>query len=76
MTKNEVCPICNDQYSDLDRKIEYHFSYKPAITTFACDGCNYAEHLIRHPEIKPDYFMENRKELVKKWTEKNKPLII
>ncbi|MCC2631301.1 MAG: hypothetical protein K0S38_1110, partial [Candidatus Paceibacter sp.] len=69
------CPICGDEYTELDRKIVYHVSYKPEVTTFACDGCNYAEHLIQHPEIETSYEMEKRKEVVRAWTLKNRPLI-
>lgn len=72
----EKCPICNDEYTDEDRKIIYHVSYKPEIVTYACDGCNYAEHLIQHPEIPTTYFMDKRKDLVIQWTLKNRPLLV
>ncbi len=72
---NETCPICGDKYCEEDLKVEYHVTYKPEVTTFACSGCNYAEFLIRNPEIKTDYFMDNRKELVRQWTLKNRSLI-
>lgn len=72
---NNTCPICDDKYRDEDKKVEYHVSYNPEITTYTCEGCNYAEFLIRHPEIKSEYFMEKRKELVRQWTLKNRPMI-
>jgi C4-type Zn-finger protein len=75
MSKNDTCPICEDKYKDDDKRVEYHVSYKPEITTYTCRGCNYAEFLIRHPEVKTNYFMEHRKNLVKDWTLKNRPLI-
>lgn len=75
MDTQNVCPICEDKYTKEDKKVEYHVSYKPEITTYACSGCNYAEFLIRNPEIKSDYFMDHRKKLVKEWTLKNRPLI-
>lgn len=76
MNFESVCPICEDKYSEADKKIEYHVSYKPEVTTYAtCSGCNYAEYLIRHPEIKPPHPIEKRKALVRAWTLKNRPLI-
>lgn len=72
---DDLCPICEDKYKDEDKKVKYHVSYKPEITTYTCSGCNYAEFLIRNPQIKSEYFMENRKELVRQWTLKNRPLI-
>lgn len=75
MTNKEICPICGNQYKEESQKDEYHVSYKPEVTTDACLGCNYAEYLIRHPEVKPPYDMEKRKEIVKQWTLKNRPLI-
>lgn len=72
---NDICPICGDKYTKRDKKVTYHVTYKPEVTTYACDGCNLAEHLIQHPEIKTTYFMEKRKELVRQWTLKNRPLI-
>jgi MinD superfamily P-loop ATPase len=71
----EVCTICGDKYTKSDLKIIYHVKYKPEITTYACQGCNYAEYLIRHPEVKTTYLMERRKKLVREWTIKNRPLI-
>lgn len=71
----ETCPICGDKYTKHDKKVNYHVTYKPEVTTYACDGCNYAEHLIQHPEIKPLYPTEKRKALVREWTLKNRPLI-
>ncbi len=73
MTK--TCPICEDKYRKEDKEVEYHVTYKPEVTTYTCSGCNYAEHLIQHPEIKTTYFMEKRKELVRKWTLRNRPMI-
>lgn len=73
---NNNCPICGDVYNDLDRKIEYHFSYKPQITTYACDGCNYAEYLIRHPDIPRPNNILHRIEVVRQWTLKNRSLIL
>jgi len=75
MTEIEICPICKNKYKERDKKLEYHVSYKPEIKTNTCKGCNYAEFLIRHPYIKSEYYMENRKRLVKLWTFKNRPLI-
>ena len=75
MRIKEICPICNDAYTDDDRKIIYHVTYKPEVTTFTCTGCNYAEYLIRHPKIHTLYFMKKRKEVVRSWTLKNRPLI-
>lgn len=75
MNNLETCPICNDEYKEHDRKINYHVTYKPEVTTNACDGCNYADHLIQHPEIKSDYNMEYRKKLVREWILKNRPMI-
>lgn len=75
MNEIEICPICKNQYSKEDGKVIYHVSYKPEVITFTCKGCNYAEYLIRHPEIDTDYFMNHRKEIVKNWTLKNRPLI-
>jgi hypothetical protein len=62
---NVICPICEDKYTDEDKEIEYHVTYRPEVTTFTCNGCNYAEYLIRHPEVKTTYAMEKRKALVK-----------
>ncbi len=75
MNEKEKCPICDDKYTEEDRKIVYHVAYKPEIITSACMGCNYAEYLIRHPEIQTTYTMEKRKNMVKQWTLKNRPLI-
>ena len=75
MNNLEVCPICNDKYKEHDKKVNYHVTYRPEVITFTCEGCNYAEYLIRHPEISTDYIMEKRKNLVKQWTLKNRPLI-
>ncbi len=74
-SSNPKCPICADKYTNEDKEVEYHVSYKPEITTYTCRGCNYAEYLIRHPEIKTSYGMEHRKDLVREWTLKNRPLI-
>ncbi len=71
----ETCPICGDKYTKTDKEVKYHVTYKPEVTTYACDGCNYAEHLIQHPEIVPLHPIEKRKELVREWTLKNRPLI-
>ena len=71
---NETCPICGDRYTEQDIKVTYHVTYKPEVTTYTCRGCNYAEWLIRNPNIKEPY-MEKRKELVRQWTLKNRPLI-
>ncbi|MDD5165678.1 MAG: hypothetical protein PHG25_04075 [Candidatus Pacebacteria bacterium] len=49
--------------------------YKPEITIDACRGCNYAEYLIRHPEIKSDYYMTSKMKKVREWTLRNRPLI-
>jgi hypothetical protein len=49
--------------------------YKPEITMDACRGCNYAEYLIRHPEIKSDYYMASKMKRVREWTLHNRPLI-
>lgn len=68
----DKCPICNDNYKEDDVKIVYHVSYKPEVTTFTCRGCNYAEFLIRHPEIQTTYDMEHRMVLVRNWTLKNR----
>ena len=73
--KNEICPICKNMYEDEYTKTVYHVTYRPERITFACRGCNYAEFLIRHPEIPTTYFMENRKRAVKEWTLKNRPMI-
>lgn len=72
---NETCPICEDRYRKEDKKVLYHVTYRPEVTTYTCSGCNYAEYLIQHPEIETDYIMEHRKDLVRKWTLKNRPLI-
>ncbi|MBA3284796.1 MAG: hypothetical protein H0U27_07025 [Nitrosopumilus sp.] len=79
---NEKCPICDDQYTDSDKKVLYHVEYSPKeITTYACRGCNFAEDLIQHPEkehiLNPNdkYHMWHRKELVRAWTLKNRSLI-
>ena len=72
---NEICPICKDKYKTNDRKIKYHITYNPEVITFACQGCNYAEFLIRHPEISTTFFMDKRKETVRRWTLKNRALI-
>lgn len=71
---NDTCPICGDVYTNKDYKVNYHVEYKPEVTTYTCRGCNYAEWLIRNPHVKETY-MEKRKELVRKWTLKNRPLI-
>ena len=71
----EKCPICDDKYIEDDKKIEYHVTYNPEVTTYTCRGCNYAEYLIRHPEIISPYSMEKRKELVRQWTLKIRPLV-
>lgn len=74
--ENGVCPICNHPYTYNDPKVVYHVEYKPVqIITDACRGCNYAEHLIQHPEIKTDYYMEKKKEKVREWTINKRPLI-
>lgn len=74
---NDICPICKNLYSYNDPKIIYHVAYKPEnIITNACNNCNYAEYLIRHPEIKTKYNMEWRKKLVKQWTIKVRPQIL
>lgn len=75
MANGNMCPICKDMYRKDDPKIIYHVTYKPEVITDACNGCNYAEFLIRHPEIETTYFMENRKHIVREWTLKNRPLI-
>jgi len=72
---NDRCPICSDLYSEVNIEVEYHVDYSPAITTHACRGCNYAEYLIRHPEVISEYPMERKKILVREWTYKNKLLI-
>lgn len=69
------CPICANLYTFNDPQIVYHVEYKPEITIDACRGCNYAEYLIRHPDIKSDYYMDQRKEKVRKWTIHNRPFI-
>jgi hypothetical protein len=71
-----ICPICKNQYSEQDKKVTYHVMYVPEITSDSCRGCNYAEYLIRHPEEVSAYPMEHRKEIVKAWTIKNRPLIL
>lgn len=71
----EKCPICNDSYLEDDKKNLYHVTYKPEVTTYTCRGCNYAEFLIRHPEIETTYAMNKRKEIVRRWTLKNRDLI-
>ncbi len=75
MKNKGACPICGDEYTDNDKEVEYHVSYKPEVTTFTCRGCNYAEFLIWHPEIKTTYRMKNKMDIVRKWTLKNRPLI-
>lgn len=75
MKNNDLCPICKNVYKEDDKKIVYHVTYRPEVITDSCRGCNYAEYLIRRPEITPTYFMENRKSLVKEWTLRNRPLI-
>lgn len=79
---NGKCPICDDKYTESDKKVLYHVSYKPKeVTTYSCQGCNFAEDLIQHPEkestLNPDnkYNMDERKELVRSWTLKNRPKI-
>ncbi|MES2315828.1 MAG: hypothetical protein V4486_03830 [Patescibacteria group bacterium] len=69
------CPICNDEYTEEDKKNTYHVTYKPEIITDACRGCNWAEHLIQHPDLETPPYMIKRKELVRKWTLKNRPMI-
>ena len=75
MNDNKICPICKDVYREEDAKIVYHVTYKPEVITDDCSGCNYAEFLIRHPEIPTTYFMEKRKKVVRDWTLKNRPMI-
>ncbi|HEY0220736.1 MAG TPA: NUDIX domain-containing protein [Candidatus Paceibacterota bacterium] len=75
MNAEEICPICENRYKDEDSKVIYHVTYIPEITTNACRGCNYAEFLIRNPEEKTKYRMDHRKELVRMWTIKHRPLI-
>jgi uncharacterized protein YlaI len=79
---NDKCPICADEYSESDKRVLYHVTYKPKeITTYACTGCNFAEDLIQHPEkeaiLNPEgkYYMKKRKELVRSWTLKNRTMI-
>lgn len=77
--QNKKCPICGDLYTYLDPKVEYHVQYHynyPEITTSTCRGCNYAEYLIRHTEVKSRYNMERKKAKVKKWTLKNRQFIL
>lgn len=69
------CPICGTSYTYNDPKIVYHVEYKPEITIDACRGCNYAEYLIRHPEIKSDYYMKSKIKKVREWTLHSRPLI-
>jgi C4-type Zn-finger protein len=75
MNDIEKCPVCDDHYLEGDKKILYHVTYKPEVTTYTCRGCNYAEFLIRHPEIKTDYKMKRRKEIVRRWTLKNRDML-
>ena len=71
------CPICNRPYTEKDPEIIYHVTYKPEnIITDTCNNCNYAEYLIRHPEIPTKYNMIKRMHKVQKWTVKNRPLIL
>lgn len=70
------CPICGKPYSYNDPKIIYHVEYKPEITTDTCRGCNYAEFLIRRPDIKTSYYMKAKMKKVRQWTLHNRPLII
>lgn len=75
MSDQEVCPICGDLYTNKDFEVNYHVDYIPEIITTACKGCNYAEYLIHHPEIKSKYDMERKIAAVRAWTQKNAPLI-
>lgn len=71
------CPICGHHYVGNDVMVEYHVQYTPVqITTDSCKGCNWAEYLIRNPDIpRPDSILRNI-EAVKRWTLKNRPLIL
>ncbi len=73
--KENRCPICENNYSFEDPRIRYHVGYKPEITIDACRGCNYAEYLIRNPQVETDYYMDKRKEVVRQWTVEKRPLI-
>ena len=66
---NEVCRICEDKYKDEDIKVTYHVTYDPEVVTYSCRGCNYAEYLIRHPEVETTYFMEKRNRFYSGWSE-------
>jgi len=72
----KTCPICGHDYDYLDPKVEYHVSYFPVeIIANACRGCNYAEFLIRHPEIPTGYYMKKKIVKVREWTLKNRPFL-